>query len=56
MMKLGMSGFGRHHGIEGFEHFSTLAAWWSGARATLDAFYAPYAKAVAVVDAALGRG
>uniref|UniRef100_UPI0035CB29AC aldehyde dehydrogenase family protein n=1 Tax=uncultured Sphingomonas sp. TaxID=158754 RepID=UPI0035CB29AC len=51
----GASGMGRHHGIEGFREFSNpRGVVVRGDRDLIDAFYAPYAKAVAVVDAALG--
>jgi len=50
----GMSGFGRHHGIEGFREFSNpRGVVVRGEGDLVDAFYAPYAKAVALVDAAL---
>ena len=50
----GMSGMGRHHGIEGFREFSNQrGVVVRGAGDMIDAFYAPYAKAAAVVDAAL---
>ena len=53
----GMSGFGRHHGVEGFREFSNpRGVVVRGEGDLVDAFYAPYAKAVAVVDAALGGG
>lgn len=51
----GMSGMGRHHGIEGFREFSNpRGVVMRGEGDLIDAFYAPYAKAVGVVDAALG--
>lgn len=53
----GMSGFGRHHGIEGFREFSNpRGVVVRGEGDIVDAFYAPYAKAVGVVDAALAGG
>ena len=51
----GLSGMGRHHGIEGFREFSNPRGIFvrgdSGDH--IDAFYVPYAKASALVDAAL---
>lgn len=53
----GMSGMGRHHGVEGYREFSNpRGVVVRGDGDLIDAFYAPYAKAVAVVDAALGQG
>lgn len=53
----GMSGFGRHHGIEGFREFSNARGVVTrGQGDNIDAFYAPYTKAEAIVDAALGAG
>ena len=51
----GMSGMGRHHGIEGFREFSNARGLVvRGTDADMiDAFYAPYAKAAAVADAML---
>ena len=51
----GMSGMGRHHGIEGFREFSNQrGVFVRGASGDhIDAFYVPYAKAAALVDAAL---
>ncbi len=51
----GMSGMGRHHGIEGFREFSNpRGVFIRGDTADhIDAFYVPYAKAAALVDAAL---
>ena len=50
----GMSGMGRHHGIEGFREFSNQrGVVRRGEGDLIDAFYAPYAKAAAVVQAAL---
>ena len=54
----GNSGMGRHHGIEGFREFSNARG--VVVRGTgddmIDAFYAPYAQAAAVVDAMMGGG
>ena len=51
----GMSGMGRHHGIEGFREFSNpRGVFVRGEGDMIDAFYAPYTKAAAVVEAALG--
>ena len=49
----GMSGMGRHHGIEGFREFSNPRGIVErGAEGDMiDAFYAPYAKAGAIADA-----
>ena len=51
----GNSGMGRHHGIEGFREFSNprgiVVRGKEGDH--IDAFYAPYAKAAAMVDAVL---
>ena len=51
----GNSGMGRHHGIEGFREFSNpRGIVVRGKQADhIDAFYAPYSKAAAMVDAAL---
>jgi coniferyl-aldehyde dehydrogenase len=52
---IGMSGMGRHHGIEGFREFSNQRGIVvRGEADNLDTFYAPYSKAAAVVEAALG--
>ena len=55
---VGMSGMGRHHGEEGFREFSNprgvVVRGSTGDH--VDAFYPPYAKAAAVVNAALGLG
>ena len=52
----GNSGMGRHHGVEGFREFSNprgiVVRGDQGDH--IDAFYAPYSKASAMVDAALG--
>ena len=51
----GMSGMGRHHGIEGFREFSNQrGVVIRGEADHIDAFFAPYAKAAALVQAALG--
>ena len=54
----GNSGMGRHHGVEGFREFSNprgiVVRGYEGDH--VDAFYAPYAKAVTMVDAALQGG
>ena len=50
----GTSGMGRHHGIEGFREFSNpRGVVIRGQGDMIDAFYAPYAKAAAVVQAVL---
>ena len=50
----GMSGMGRHHGIEGFREFSNQrGVVVRGNGDMIDAFYAPYAKGAALVSAAL---
>ena len=47
----GMSGMGRHHGIEGFREFSNpRGVVVRGSGDQIDAFFAPYAKAEAIVD------
>jgi coniferyl-aldehyde dehydrogenase len=52
---VGMSGMGRHHGIEGFREFSNpRGVVVRGTGDNIDAFYAPYAKAAAMVKAVLG--
>jgi coniferyl-aldehyde dehydrogenase len=51
---VGMSGMGRHHGIEGFREFSNpRGVVVRGAGDLIDTFYPPYSKAAAVVQAAL---
>ena len=54
----GMSGMGRHHGIEGFREFSNQRGVF--VRGTdgdmIDAFYAPYSKAAGLVSAVLSGG
>jgi coniferyl-aldehyde dehydrogenase len=52
---VGMSGMGRHHGIEGFREFSNprgIVVRGSGGD-IIDAFYPPYLKAAALVEAVL---
>jgi len=50
-----MSGIGRHHGIEGFREFSNnRGVVVRGAGDHFDAFFAPYAKAAAIVKSVLG--
>lgn len=50
----GLSGMGRHHGIEGFREFSNQRGIVvRGTGDIIDAFYAPYAKAALIVGAAL---
>ena len=52
---VGMSGMGRHHGIEGFREFSNQrGVVVRGEGDQVDAFYAPYAKAAAIVQSVLG--
>ncbi len=52
---VGMSGMGRHHGVEGFREFSNQrGVVVRGTGDHFDAFFAPYAKAEAIVKAALG--
>ncbi len=51
---VGMSGMGRHHGIEGFREFSNQRGTFvRGTGDMIDIFYPPYAKAAAVVQAVL---
>ena len=53
----GLSGMGRHHGPEGVREFcNPRGLVIRGEGDLIDAFYAPYAKAEAVVDAVLGAG
>ena len=50
----GMSGMGRHHGIEGFREFSNQrGVVIRGEGDMISAFYSPYAKAAGLVDAVL---
>ena len=52
---VGASGMGRHHGFEGFREFSNpRGVVIRGTGDHFDAFAAPYAKAAALVAAALG--
>lgn len=53
---VGVSGMGRHHGVEGFREFSNPRGVVVRGRTgdLIEAFYAPYSKAAALVDAALG--
>ena len=52
---VGMSGMGRHHGLEGFREFSNpRGVVVRGSGDHIDAFFAPYAKAAAIVEQALG--
>ncbi len=52
---VGMSGMGRHHGVEGFREFSNQrGVVVRGEGNHFDAFYAPYAKAAAIVGSVLG--
>jgi coniferyl-aldehyde dehydrogenase len=51
----GMSGMGRHHGIEGFREFSNpRGVVVRGENDIIDAFYAPYDKAAGVIAAVAG--
>ncbi len=51
----GMSGIGRHHGVEGFREFSNArGVVVRGQGDHIDAFFAPYAKAAAMVEQVLG--
>jgi coniferyl-aldehyde dehydrogenase len=51
---VGMSGMGRHHGIEGFREFSNpRGVVMRGTGDIIDAFYPPQSKAAALVQAAL---
>ena len=53
---VGNSGFGRHHGVEGFREFSNLrGVFVRGEDDLIEAFAAPYGPpAQAIVDAAFG--
>lgn len=54
---VGTSGMGRHHGAEGFREFSNQrGVVVRGTGDLIDAFYAPYSKAAAVVAAVLAGG
>ena len=51
---VGMSGMGRHHGIEGFREFSNpRGVVVRGSGDIIDAFYPPHSKAATVVKAVL---
>lgn len=51
---VGMSGMGRHHGIEGFREFSNQRGIVvRGEGDHVDLFYSPYSKAAAFVESAL---
>ena len=53
----GASGMGRHHGVEGFREFSNpRGVVVRGQGDQVDAFFAPYAKAAALVEHALAGG
>ena len=52
---VGMSGMGRHHGVEGFREFSNQrGVVVRGSGDHIDAFFSPYAKAAAIAEAAFG--
>jgi len=52
-----MSGMGRHHGIDGFREFSNQrGVVVRGSGDIINAFYAPYSRAEAVINAMLGGG
>ncbi len=53
----GNSGMGRHHGVEGYREFSNPRGIVVRGKEPdhIDAFYAPYSKAAAMVDAALAE-
>ena len=51
---VGMSGMGRHHGVDGFREFSNpRGIFVRGQGDMIDAFYPPYAKAAALVASVL---
>lgn len=53
----GMSGMGRHHGIDGFREFSNQrGVVVRGSGDIINAFYAPYSRAEAVINMMLGGG
>lgn len=53
----GTSGMGRHHGIEGFREFSNQrGVVVLGTGGMIDAFYAPYEKAEAIVQMVMAGG
>ena len=50
----GMSGMGRHHGVDGFREFSNArGVVVRGSDDIIDTFYPPYVQAAALVEAAL---
>ena len=52
---VGMSGMGRHHGVEGYREFSNpRGIFVRGEGDMIEMFYPPYRKAAALVAAALG--
>lgn len=54
---VGMSGIGRHHGMEGFREFSDQrGVVVRGSGDMIATFYAPYSNAAAVVNAVLASG
>ena len=54
---VGMSGMGRHHGVEGFREFSNQrGVFVRGAGDMIDSFYPPYSKAASLVQAVLSQG
>jgi coniferyl-aldehyde dehydrogenase len=54
---VGTSGMGRHHGVDGFREFSNpRGVVVRGTGDLIDAFFAPYGQAAALVQAALGPG
>ena len=51
---VGMSGMGRHHGVDGFREFSNpRGIFVRGEGDMIDAFYPPYAKAAALVQSVM---
>ena len=53
---VGMSGMGRHHGVEGFREFSNQRGIVVRGEADhVDLFYAPYSKATEMAEAAFGQ-
>ena len=53
---VGMSGMGRHHGVEGFREFSNpRGIFVRGEGDMIEMFYPPYSKAAALLTAALSR-
>ncbi len=54
---VGMSGMGRHHGVEGFREFSNQrGVVVRGTGDHVDAFFSPYAKAAAIAQSVFGPG